>query len=159
MSDALLSLLLPMPPSINNYYLNATRKVTTPGAKGYGKTYTARMIGPEGKAYRGYVFAAVRQGHRAAPQLTGRLSVAVLAVPRDLQSFDLDNRWKSLLDALQHAGAILNDAQFDDIRMVRWNPAPPGRVRVRIDKADPREAERFARWIGEPGVPDLLAGA
>lgn len=160
MTQALLDLRLPLPPSLNGYYLNAQRKVRTFGKGGKinpraGAAYVGRMIGPEGLAYRGFVFAAVRQGHKAPPRLTGRLAIAVLALPRDLQAFDLDNRFKCLLDSLQKAGAILNDAQFDDVRMVRWNPVHPGWVRVRISRFDPAAAAAFAREMGET-EPDLL---
>lgn len=155
----LLQLLLPLPPSLNRYYLNAQRTVRTPGAKNYGRKYMARMIAPEGVAYQGHVLEACRKGHRGALRLTGRLSLSVLAIPPDLQSFDLDNRWKALQDSLTKAQAIGDDSQFDFIRMVRWNAAAPGWIRVRIDRFDPADAQRFATWMGEPGVPDLLTQA
>lgn len=160
MTEALLELRLPLPPSLNAYYLNAARKVGSHLKSGKvnpraGATYVGRMIAPEGLAYRGFVYAQVRKGHKAPPRLTGRLSIAVLALPRDLQAFDLDNRFKCLLDSLQRAEAILNDAQFDDIRMVRWNPVAPGWVRLRISRFDPAEAAAFARSMGET-QPDLL---
>ena len=152
----MIELSLPLPPSLNGYYENAMRRVRR-GALA-GKVYTGRQISAAGLEFRLEVVRAVRAGHRAAPRLSGRLAIVVLAQPPDLRAFDLDNRFKCLLDALTVARVILDDALFDDVRMVRWNPVEGGRVHVRIDRFDPREAEAVARSFGA-GAEGLLETA
>lgn len=125
---------LPLPPTINHYYLNATRK-----RKG-GGSYMARMLSEAAEAFRMDVIRATRKGHVTPPLLTGRLSIVVYACPVNAASWDLDNRWKPLLDALQNAKVIENDSLFDDERIVRGNIVPRGRAWLAINRFDPDAA-------------------
>ncbi|AKC12291.1 TPA: RusA family crossover junction endodeoxyribonuclease [Escherichia coli] len=45
---------------------------------------------------------------------------------------DLDNILKAPLDALTHAGLLIDDEQFDEINIVRGLPVPGGRLGVKI---------------------------
>ena len=146
--DPLYELALPMPPSLNGYYLNAVRTVMR-GATA-GKRYVGRQLSAAGVDYRREVVAAVRRGHRSPPALRGRLSIVVLLVPEDRRAFDLDNRFKCLLDALTYAAVIQDDALFDDIRMVRWNPSSDRarRCLLRISRFDPKRAIELANSFG-----------
>lgn len=150
----MIELRLPLPPSLNGYYENATRRVRH--GRRAGATYTGRRISAKGQEFRLEVIRAVRAACPVAPRLSGRLSIIVLARPPDLRAFDLDNRFKCLLDALTVARVILDDALFDDIQMLRWAPVKHGAIHLRIDRFDPREAENVARSFGA-GPEGLLS--
>ncbi len=157
-------LVLPFPPSLNSYYQN--RRARVKGGPKAGKTYTARMISDEGKAYRQMVWAAARKGHVLPPKFTGRISVTVLArAPTHYVSsrsstgeaalnnrWDLDNHWKCLLDAMTKAEVILDDALFDEVNMVRWNRIDKGSIWVAITAFNPDMAMHRAL---SAGVPEL----
>lgn len=146
---------LPWPRTVNDYWLPARRRVKR-GPKA-GKAYMGKMLSPEAHAFRGETVKAVRDGHRAPPRLSGRLRILVFARPRDLaRRRDLDNLWKCLLDALTHAEVVLDDVQFDDERMIRWNPVPGGRIWLSIQPFDPDAALASALRAGIPyKVEDL----
>lgn len=48
-----------------------------------------------------------------------RLSCVVLLQPANHQQFDIDNKAKSLLDALENAGVIRSDSQIDELTLIR----------------------------------------
>ena len=77
-----------------------------------GSTY---FISEEGKRYRRAVALIVRQ-QRLKLSLSGRLAIKV----------------KAPLDALTHAGVLMDDEQFDEINIVRGQPVSGGRMGVKI---------------------------
>ncbi len=150
-------LALPLPPLLSEYYLNARRTVKKGAAA--GKVYTGRMISPEGHRFRGEVVTECRRGHRMPPKLSGPLEIIVLlckgthtktGAKATTRKGDLDNRWKCLLDALTYAEIISDDVQFDDVRMIRGNPVPGGRVYLAIRRFDPDASLAAARAAGLP---------
>lgn len=154
MTEAYL-LTLPWPPSVNDYWLPAKR--TVKAGKSAGKVYISKRLGPEAIAFRATVVEHTRRGHRPPPRLTGRLSIFVMARPPRLnRTRDLDNIWKSLLDALQFAEVVLNDSQFDEIRMIRWNPEDDGNVTLAISRFFPAAALGGAREAGIPFLEEAL---
>ncbi|HBC5835333.1 TPA: RusA family crossover junction endodeoxyribonuclease [Escherichia coli] len=52
---------------------------------------------------------------------------------------DLDNILKAPLDALTHAGLLMNDEQFDEINIVRGQPVSGGRLEIRITEVGVHE--------------------
>jgi crossover junction endodeoxyribonuclease RusA len=84
----MISLTLPLPPTINHYY----------GQRPRG----GRYIKPAGLAFRQAVADVVAQaGYKT---IEGRVSLFVAIFPADRRRQDIDNRAKSLQDALTHAG-------------------------------------------------------
>ncbi|WP_407229124.1 RusA family crossover junction endodeoxyribonuclease [Escherichia coli] len=73
----------------------------------------------------------VRQ-QRLKLSLSGRLAIKVIAEPPDKRRRDLDNILKAPLDALTHAGVLMDDEQFDEINIVRGQPVSGGRMGVKI---------------------------
>ena len=67
------------------------------------------------------------QGARAW-MLAGDLGVHITAYPPDRRARDLDNLIKPILDALQHAGVVADDASFARIEIRRSTMKPPGEV-------------------------------
>lgn len=108
---------LPWPPSTNTYWRHAR-----------GIHY----ISKEGKAYRQNVLAVVVDSR--IEKFTGRLRVFVTAYPPDKRKRDLDNLFKSLLDALQHADVYDDDNQIDDLRIVRGKPCKGGQLLVTVEE-------------------------
>ena len=101
---------LPFPPSINRYYRHVHGFRT--------------LISREGRAYRLAVCAILR---RAGVQpLEGPLAVGIDLYPPDRRVRDVDNAQKSLLDAMQHGGAFLNDSQIKKLLTIMRPQVVPG---------------------------------
>lgn len=109
---------LPLPPTINHYY---------------GHRGSQKFIKKAGIEFRKLVAEIVSM--QEIKTLEGRLAVFVSVYPADSRRQDIDNRLKSLLDALTHAGVWLDDSQIDDLHIVRREIVKGGRVRVVIAEA------------------------
>lgn len=112
----MISLTLPLPPTINHYY----------GQRPRG----GRYIKPAGLAFRQAVAEIVAMAGYST--LEGRVSLFAAIYPADRRKQDIDNRAKSLQDALTHAGVWLDDEQIDDLRLVRREVVKGGQVKVVI---------------------------
>ncbi|MCP1694994.1 crossover junction endodeoxyribonuclease RusA [Citrobacter farmeri] len=107
---------LPWPPTVNTYWRRR------------GSTY---FISKAGERYRRTVALIVRQ-QRLQLHLSGRLAIKIIAEPPDKRRRDLDNILKAPLDALTHAGLLIDDEQFDEINIVRGQVVPGGRLGMKI---------------------------
>jgi crossover junction endodeoxyribonuclease RusA len=106
---------LPLPPTINHYF----------GRRG-SMTYLTK----DAKQYRLQVQDIVAAaGH---PTLEGRLAVFVAVYPANRIRQDIDNRLKSLLDALTQSGVWNDDEQIDDLHIIRREVVKGGKVSVVI---------------------------
>ena len=108
---------LPYPPSVNHYW---------------GTVDDYWHVREAGKQYRRDVWVLWHSVPRVPPPITGRLDVHVQVFPPDRKRRDLDNLGKALLDALQLAGAYLDDAQIDRLCFRRRDIARPGYVIVTL---------------------------
>lgn len=107
-------LTLPFPPSVNHYW-----------RMGRGRMY----ISDAGEAYRKAVNAALL----GMPTLTCRVRIRIVAHPPDNRRRDLDNLLKASLDGLVHGGALEDDSQIDDLRIVRGENRRNGELTVFIE--------------------------
>lgn len=110
-------LTLPWPPSGNRYFRMITikgrpRMVVSKAAKDYARE-VVRVISAE-----------------QSQQMVGRLSVSIVCYAPDRRRYDLDNRVKVLLDAIERAGLIANDEQIDELNIRRGDVKKPGRVEI-----------------------------
>ena len=112
MAATKLNLELPYPPSVNHYW----RRV---GAK--------TLISREGRRFREEVVAKISQLKVRA--ISGPVRVQILACRPDKRRRDIDNILKSLLDALDHAGAYEDDSQIWDLS-VEWALNDDGELAV-----------------------------
>lgn len=121
---------IPYPPSVNRYWRHPTK----------GKLAGRHLISEEGRAYRTAVTAACMEQKVFKRRLEGRLEISLYLVPPDNRRRDLDNTLKGTLDAITHAGVVLDDSQFDRILITRWHREKPeekyGLVYVTIRKPD-----------------------
>lgn len=110
-------LVLPMPPTVNNYY-------------GIVKGTSQRYLMRAAKLFRHEVALIVDKAERR-----GFFGDAKLAMRVDLhfaRDGDVDNRLKPLLDALEYADLFGNDRRIDDLRVVRGHRVKGGRCLVTI---------------------------
>lgn len=112
----MIALTLPLPPTINHAY----------GHRRNGTKFIRPALLEFRKAVAETVAAA---GH--AP-FAGRVSLFVAVHPATRARQDLDNRSKTLQDALTHAGVWADDEQIDDLHLVRREVIKGGLVRVVI---------------------------
>ena len=83
------------------------------------------------KMFRAEVVATLRS--LGVQPLLGPLRVEIIIHPPDQRKRDLDNLLKSLLDALQHGRAFVDDSQISHLVIIRREPMPPaGETKVRI---------------------------
>jgi crossover junction endodeoxyribonuclease RusA len=90
------------------------------------------MLSREGRDYRKSCANAVLAQRVAPHVLLGKLAVHIIACPPDRRRFDLDNRLKACLDGIQNCGVIADDADIDDLHIVR-GPIVRGRGGLHIE--------------------------
>lgn len=112
----MITLTLPIPPTINHYY----------GQRPRG----GRYIKPAGIAFRAAV-AEIVAAAQVEP-LLGRVSLFAAIYPANRRRQDIDNRAKSLQDALTAAGVWIDDEQIDELHLVRREVVRGGQVRIVI---------------------------
>jgi crossover junction endodeoxyribonuclease RusA len=115
--DVILDVELPYPPSVNHYWRYAR-----------GRFY----ISSAGHNYRKAVIAALY----GCEKLTGPVALEIEVYPPDRRRRDLDNILKSVLDALEYAGAFDDDAQVASIFVVRKEIVKGGLCRIRLRRID-----------------------
>ena len=111
---------LPFPPSVNSY-----RTV-----------YRGMMrLSKEGRQFKAAVADYVVE--YKVPKLgDSKLRISMVLFPRDKRKIDIDNRIKSVLDALQDAGVFDDDFQVDELSIVRGKPIKGGAIRVMIEQIE-----------------------
>ena len=65
-----------------------------------------------------------------------RLSVVLMLHPSNKRKWDIDNRAKACLDALQHAGIIPDDEQIDLLIIQRCDQAKEAYVDIYINEIE-----------------------
>jgi crossover junction endodeoxyribonuclease RusA len=109
---------LPNPPGVNQYYRNVRgRMVLSAKGRDY-KTTVAFEVSNQ---------CSIRFG-------AAKLKIKVQFHPATKGRVDLDGKLKSLLDALQFSGLFDDDANVDDLHIVRCEPVKGGRVTVIIEE-------------------------
>lgn len=113
----MIELELPMPPSANRYWRYVNGKVLkSKQARDYIK-----IIGDLWMVYKA-------QKKAKAFGKDQRLQIYIQVFPPNRIRRDLDNLLKVLMDSLEHAGLFTNDEQIDDIRIMRMEIYPGGKM-------------------------------
>lgn len=110
---------LPYPPSINHYYRHVGPRV---------------LISREGRKYRERVIAIIRS--KMPERLTGHVKLSIELYPSDRRRRDVDNCLKPILDALQHAGLMVNDSQVKDLHAYMREPMEGGLCYITINEKE-----------------------
>ena len=105
-----------LPPTANHLYRTSRNGVRYKTAEGKAwQELTATIL-------RG----ARRRGDKDAPPFNGDVAVKIVFYTKDRKHWDIDNRLKALLDCLEDAGVIANDAQVKrlEAHRVEGKPTP-----------------------------------
>ena len=113
---------LPFPPTGNHY---KRLKVVNGKPQWY--------LTKQAKSFHELVWGAAVGKERFAGE---RLRVSVTLHAPDRRHYDIDNRAKVLLDALQTAGVYENDRQIDELHLLRGDVRKPGVAVVRVEPAE-----------------------
>lgn len=142
---------LPWPPSINSMYQQGII-----GGK-HTKARASMFLSDRGKAYRREAWVALVSQHVPVRSLHGRLKVEAIAMPPDQRVRDLDNLWKSALDALKHHEVILDDGYIDDLHIRRGARVTGGRLEVVVSELgefnEQRDLLPLIRTLDAPPPP------
>jgi len=113
-------IILPWPPSVNVYYR----------AVPHGKHGARNILSAAGRQYKQDAARAFRLTHEGL-SLHGRLYCHLTMRAPTRRKYDIDNRIKPVLDALQDVGAFDDDEQIDKILAER-GIVNPGNGHVQI---------------------------
>lgn len=141
-------LILPWPLSVNTYWRQQG------GKDRHGKARPPRLS-DKAKYYKQIVRKICDQAH--IPRFTGRLAISVLLCPPYARKHDIDNyAGKSVFDALESAGVLVDDEQIDHMIARRGPKRTPGVAYVELREANVFEAqqacfalERMSEALGE----------
>jgi crossover junction endodeoxyribonuclease RusA len=111
---------LPLPPSVNHYWLQSGGR---------------RFLSKAGRQYKADVADQIVA--QEIPKFgIQRLKVLIHLHPKDKRKIDLDNRLKACLDALQDAGVFDDDEQIDHLTIQRATIKSGGGATVAIEAID-----------------------
>lgn len=114
----MVTLNLPFPPSVNH---------------AWGQNGSRKYLKKSGHEFRQKVSEAVQD---AGARVEGRLAVFITLHAPTRREYDIDNRIKAVLDALQCAGIFDDDEQVDVLWVMRDKIEKGGRCNVVIVPAD-----------------------
>ena len=114
---------LPWPPSVNHYWRRTEKKHLAISTKGerFRRDVADALLEQQGAGWRTHV------------DPDARYRVHITAAPPDRRRRDLDNLCKAVLDALEHANVFRDDAQIDDLHIIRAPAGRPGRLHVSLE--------------------------
>ncbi|EOW2370918.1 RusA family crossover junction endodeoxyribonuclease [Cronobacter sakazakii] len=111
---------LPYPPSVNDYW-----------RRGRGITY----INKKGLQYRRDV-AEILHILKLDINTDARLKLRIIANMPDRRRRDIDNILKAVCDSLEKGGFMQNDSQIDELKVVRGEVIPGGRLGIKITEVE-----------------------
>jgi crossover junction endodeoxyribonuclease RusA len=130
-------LLLPWPPSVNQYW----RHVVLKTKKGLRKR---TLLSMEGRHFRTEAVRTIRKQFPVHGVINEPVRVEMHLFPPDRRKRDVDNYSKGVLDALTYAKVWTDDYLVDDLHIIRRRqPVPGGAVTLRISTYANKEERDF----------------
>ena len=120
-------IVLPFPPSVNSYYRSIRM----------GKSCRV-LISKRGREYRQDMIDLIAKlvhddtAYQGLFPFVQRLGMTVTLNAPTRRKYDIDNRSKALLDALQHARVYEDDEQIDELTLKRGDIIKGGQAIVNI---------------------------
>lgn len=128
---------LPWPPSVNTYWRHTVRGGKKPkDGEALQKHFAKVYLSEQGQRYRTEAILRLREQQVPKHALKGRLGVLIKAYPPDRRARDLDNLPKGVLDALKEGGVIRDDADIDDLHVVRMPVVDGGGLTLELREID-----------------------
>jgi len=115
----MIKLTLPVPPTVNHYYIRTPRGM---------------VLGKKGKQFREDTEAFLRVVYPKHITYTGHIKVFISFYPPDRRRRDVDNILKCLCDSLEKSGVYKNDSQIVDLQIIKKQPEKPGFIRVEVSE-------------------------
>lgn len=120
-------LLLPWPPSVNQYWRHALFK-TKRG------TVARTLLSRQGRMYRNKALATIAKQYPIHEIIRDPVKVEIHLFPPDKRKRDIDNYNKGILDALTYARIWEDDHLVDQLLVKRKEQVPNGSVTLRIER-------------------------
>jgi len=120
-------ILLPFPPSVNNYWKNVSYKKRGILIKGKALTPKARQFRIEG-------LITIRKQYPVHEVINSPVKMLIHLHPPSLRKYDVDNFNKGILDVLTHANIWVDDDLVHDLRVMKCIKRKGGSVIVKIER-------------------------
>lgn len=117
----MIEIVLPFPPTVNHYWKHR-----------HTKTRTITYITEAGKKFRRDAILLIKK-QRANKHYDVRMRAIIELYPPDKRKRDLDNYNKGVLDALTHAGVIVDDSIIDELIIKRCKKVDGGETVVKLE--------------------------
>jgi crossover junction endodeoxyribonuclease RusA len=92
-----------------------------PSVNGLYRVFRGRtIVSKKCREYKRYIKGEIKRLELQNEQSTERLFVSIKLYAPNLRKYDVDNRVKVLMDALQASGLIVDDEQLDTLLVDRW---------------------------------------
>ena len=120
---------LPWPPTVNHFHQPIVKYIFKNGKK----KAVARIIkGSKARDYSDLATGMLMMDGLAGENLKGRLSVVMTLNPPTLAKYDIDNRTKSVFDALSESGFWVDDEQVDRLTISKGEKVKGGRIDLHV---------------------------
>lgn len=140
---------LPWGLTVNHYFA----ETAMPSKHKPGKWIVTKRPSSDAEKWREQVGLEVMRQKVPRYQLTGKLSVTIMACPPDRARRDLDNLLKGIFDALVWCAVLHDDGDFDEVRIYRGPVVTDGMLHVEILEL-PGPTQTFHLPLAER-APDL----
>jgi len=132
LTNGILKVKLPWPPTINHYYIDS---VARKQVKGKTRHFVRKVIGKDGLKFRSKVKSIINNKSNYY-LVQGLIGVSIQACIPDKRKRDIDNIFKPTLDALTHAYVWHDDKQVEKLYIERGPQIKGGCLYIQITELE-----------------------